>query len=233
MSDTTPDQPFLRAIAAAPDDDAPRLVYADWLDESGRPEWAELIRVQCEAERLRADRPWSRATARHAARLHAREMALLDVLQGQVEAFRPSLPGVGDFNLVRGVVHHVYLPAAAWLAHHAAILAAHPTVRAVTLTAWPELEATAPAEPSGPAPVVCIRGGRYCRVMPAFVWTPEASIRRLLMHEWPGIAFTLPEPGRGIPVPREFDANIDRLRRLNDLGPVLMEPRHIVMTRTE
>jgi uncharacterized protein (TIGR02996 family) len=42
---------FMRAIIAAPDDDAPRLVYADWLDENGEPERAELIRVQCEAAR--------------------------------------------------------------------------------------------------------------------------------------------------------------------------------------
>jgi uncharacterized protein (TIGR02996 family) len=37
-------EPFLRAICAAPDDDAPRLVYADWLDEHGHPDRAEFIR---------------------------------------------------------------------------------------------------------------------------------------------------------------------------------------------
>src|SRR5262245_32529246 len=31
---------FLRAILADPADDAPRLVYADWLDEQGTPEAA-------------------------------------------------------------------------------------------------------------------------------------------------------------------------------------------------
>lgn len=44
-SDTDAD--FLRAILAVPDDDAPRLIYADWLDENGQPERAEFIRVQC------------------------------------------------------------------------------------------------------------------------------------------------------------------------------------------
>ncbi len=43
---------LLRSILAAPDDDAPRLVYADWLDENGEPERAEFIRVQCELARL-------------------------------------------------------------------------------------------------------------------------------------------------------------------------------------
>jgi uncharacterized protein (TIGR02996 family) len=40
---------FLRAIQAAPDDDAPRLVYADWLDELGDPTStarAELLRLE-------------------------------------------------------------------------------------------------------------------------------------------------------------------------------------------
>ena len=39
---------LLRAILANPDDDLPRLVYADWLEEHGESERAEFIRVQCE-----------------------------------------------------------------------------------------------------------------------------------------------------------------------------------------
>ncbi|HJZ89258.1 MAG TPA: TIGR02996 domain-containing protein [Gemmataceae bacterium] len=41
-----------RAILAAPDDDAPRLVFADWLDEHGEPDQAEFIRLQCATDRL-------------------------------------------------------------------------------------------------------------------------------------------------------------------------------------
>ena len=37
---------LLAAVCAAPDDDLPRLVYADWCDENGQPERAEFIRVQ-------------------------------------------------------------------------------------------------------------------------------------------------------------------------------------------
>jgi uncharacterized protein (TIGR02996 family) len=39
---------FLRAIFDAPDDDTPRLIYADFLQENGDEDRAELIRVQCE-----------------------------------------------------------------------------------------------------------------------------------------------------------------------------------------
>jgi uncharacterized protein (TIGR02996 family) len=41
---------FLRDILAHPDDDAPRLIFADWLEEQGDPNSvarAEFIRVQC------------------------------------------------------------------------------------------------------------------------------------------------------------------------------------------
>jgi uncharacterized protein (TIGR02996 family) len=43
----TDDPAFLRAICANPDDDLPRLIYADWLDEHGDPDRAEFIRLQC------------------------------------------------------------------------------------------------------------------------------------------------------------------------------------------
>ena len=35
---------LLRALCEAPEDDAPRLIYADWLDEHGDPMQAEFIR---------------------------------------------------------------------------------------------------------------------------------------------------------------------------------------------
>ena len=38
---------FLREVLDFPEDDAPRLIYADWLEESGDPR-GEFIRVQCE-----------------------------------------------------------------------------------------------------------------------------------------------------------------------------------------
>lgn len=38
---------FVAAMRAAPGDDTPRLVAADWLEERGFAERAELVRVQC------------------------------------------------------------------------------------------------------------------------------------------------------------------------------------------
>jgi uncharacterized protein (TIGR02996 family) len=38
---------LLWSVCGSPDDDTPRLVYADWLEEHARPERAEFIRCQC------------------------------------------------------------------------------------------------------------------------------------------------------------------------------------------
>ncbi|MCI0704756.1 MAG: TIGR02996 domain-containing protein, partial [Planctomycetia bacterium] len=49
------EQSFLTAILAEPDDDTPRLVFADWLDERGTDDdkaHAALIRAQCQLEHL-------------------------------------------------------------------------------------------------------------------------------------------------------------------------------------
>jgi uncharacterized protein (TIGR02996 family) len=62
---------LLQDILANPDDDAPRLVYADWLDEHGDSDRAEFIRVQIEAARLGRDKAFRPA-------LHKRGQKLLD-----------------------------------------------------------------------------------------------------------------------------------------------------------
>src|SRR5262249_51837097 len=59
----TTEDDLLRALCEAPDDDAPRLVYADWLEEHGRLMRAELIRAQVELATLAGDTPRRRALA--------------------------------------------------------------------------------------------------------------------------------------------------------------------------
>jgi uncharacterized protein (TIGR02996 family) len=92
---------LLRAVFAHPEDDAPRLAYADWLDESGgEPERAALIRVQCELARLPADDPRADDFRRQEVKL----------LRGRKLKWRAGLPrwrGVvwGDFS--RGFIDSV------------------------------------------------------------------------------------------------------------------------------
>jgi uncharacterized protein (TIGR02996 family) len=49
-----------KAVLAAPDDDLPRLVYADRLEELGQPARAEFIRLQCH---VAATKPWDEGHA--------------------------------------------------------------------------------------------------------------------------------------------------------------------------
>jgi uncharacterized protein (TIGR02996 family) len=60
---------FLHTICAHPDDDAPRLVYADWLDERGDP-LGEFIRVQVELGKIKPSHPRSEM-------LRARQLELM------------------------------------------------------------------------------------------------------------------------------------------------------------
>jgi uncharacterized protein (TIGR02996 family) len=51
----TDDEAFRRAILANPEEDLPRLVYADFLQERGEEARAEFIRLQCASAKLRPD----------------------------------------------------------------------------------------------------------------------------------------------------------------------------------
>jgi uncharacterized protein (TIGR02996 family) len=53
----THDDAFLQAISESPEDETPRLVYADWLEEHSQPQRAELIRVECALAGLLATAP--------------------------------------------------------------------------------------------------------------------------------------------------------------------------------
>jgi len=65
---------LLRAIVESPDDDAPRLVYADWLDERGESDRAEFIRLQCAIHGSpMPDAEWKALVARCEALLAANE----------------------------------------------------------------------------------------------------------------------------------------------------------------
>jgi uncharacterized protein (TIGR02996 family) len=63
---------FLQAIREEPEDDAPRLIYADWLDEHGESDRAAFIRAQCRLATLEDSAPEA-AALREQARAILRE----------------------------------------------------------------------------------------------------------------------------------------------------------------
>jgi uncharacterized protein (TIGR02996 family) len=78
---------LLRAVCDNPDDDLPRLVFADWCDENGEPERAEFIRTQIELRK--ADVP-----AAGRAKLGLREGSLLSLWERRWKGELVSEPGL-------------------------------------------------------------------------------------------------------------------------------------------
>jgi uncharacterized protein (TIGR02996 family) len=108
----TTESDFLWAIVEAPDDDALRLVYSDWLEEHGRPRRAELIRVQVPLARLPARDP-------QRAELEGRELALLR--DNERQWLGPLRPWLSGWQFRRGLVEVVSLKAATLLKHAATL----------------------------------------------------------------------------------------------------------------
>jgi uncharacterized protein (TIGR02996 family) len=87
---------FMDEIAASPDDDAPRLVFADWLEERGDPR-AELIRLQCEMPKLEDYK------ARRALQVRVDEL----LKENYPRWSRPLRQYVGKLGFRRGMPEHV------------------------------------------------------------------------------------------------------------------------------
>jgi uncharacterized protein (TIGR02996 family) len=141
---------LLRAICAAPDDDTPRLVAADWLEEHGDPDRAAFIRIQCELARLEAagfgagadanglrrkERVYNGPASYQGPTWAAQECPELVHFRTREHAASPlSAPveGAERVGFRRGFIEEVVCPAAEWLAHGPAIRERQP-IRWVTL----------------------------------------------------------------------------------------------------
>jgi uncharacterized protein (TIGR02996 family) len=92
---------LLCAICERPDDDAPRLIFADWLDDHSDEQRAEFIRVQVELARL------PNADERRAA-LMQREQQLWDAIGERLRAELPQIDGLSwEWRFERGFVSWV------------------------------------------------------------------------------------------------------------------------------
>ena len=136
---------LLRAVVAAPADDVPRLVAADWLDEHGQPERAEFIRVQVELARLESAGDGASAAAevlRRKGRAFLGPLAThraLWALEACPELVRVEfrdrsaaplealqVAGAERLTFHRGFVEAVTCPADEWLQHGVEVRARQP-----------------------------------------------------------------------------------------------------------
>ena len=233
-----------RAVLDRPDDDTPRLVLADALDDAGTPDAADraaLIRAQCERDELILRWVWfecgshsDEVPAANAVR-HRELTQQTKGLLGRHAAVRQWLGPLGELapfagdkgygwqlapdgavwaGFERGFVGFVSCPAADWVAHGDAILAAHP-VRRVRLSTTPAVYPLMPVGASGhfwrfdgdPAgksiPLRDVderraRIGEFAEARDGSVGTPLGEhtpfVRELCRLRWPGVAFELPPP---------------------------------------
>jgi len=130
------------AILAAPDDDTPRLVYADWLQENDRPERAEFIRLQIAMARLMPHElvAWNMRTiemqASEKALLAAHGEEWLAPLRAKGEPFQSTVTH-GQF--CRGFVEIVWMPAT-WFRARAEVTFQRIPVRELRVTQTTEAE---------------------------------------------------------------------------------------------
>src|SRR6476646_10103294 len=111
---------FLRDVIENPDDDAPRLIFADWLDDNGDSDRAEFIRLQVERDRLPAHsvRSWQ---------LRARERKLE---QQHGERWRGTLAAItSETTFRRGFVEAAKLGVRQFINHAGELFALAPVRR--------------------------------------------------------------------------------------------------------
>jgi uncharacterized protein (TIGR02996 family) len=110
------DTDFLQTIILTPDDNAARLVYADWLEERGDPR-GEFIRLQIERSRI------SRKDPRFAP-LSTRESILL--VKHEKEWLKEIRRYVKGWRFRRGFVEDVVMGVQQFLAHAEEVLGRAP-----------------------------------------------------------------------------------------------------------
>ncbi|MFO0810388.1 MAG: TIGR02996 domain-containing protein [Gemmataceae bacterium] len=176
---TRDDEAFLAAILAHPDDDLPRLVYADWLDDRGDPR-GEFIRLEIELERdlLRYD---AAAKAR-LARIH-------ELLESNGDVWFANVAGVAsDFSHWRGFVDTITLESSAFLRHGADILDRDP-IRQVRLSgAWEDAERLAESPLLGRVRELSLREN-YLRNLEATIILESPHLHDLLWLDLAGNRF--------------------------------------------
>jgi uncharacterized protein (TIGR02996 family) len=164
---------FLEAIIASPEDDAPRLVYADWLDEHGDAARAEFIRAQCRKALLK---PWHRDYPI----LAWRERVLLARHEAAWREELPQIMGITWGTFERGFVHEVQVYNPELLSERAETICRAAPIRWATVSGFGE-----DWEPCPPAPYLTglwINGyGNLCKQPESFFCSPLLSALTMLI----------------------------------------------------
>ena len=126
----TTEDALLAAVAANPADDLPRLVYADWCDENGRPVRAEFIRLQIEIAKKET---LPRAALNVFSSLWQRQQQLLDDHPDELLGPLAGVVQPLNYEFRRGFLDWVQLGLADFLRYHESLgsVVPHPAARVV------------------------------------------------------------------------------------------------------
>lgn len=94
---TRDQEPFIRAILENPDDEAPLLIFGDWLEENGEFERAEHLRLRCELTRSVSERPAGDAVGLEQFRIEA-ERRLTELDRRYESSWLAELPRVDGLH---------------------------------------------------------------------------------------------------------------------------------------
>jgi uncharacterized protein (TIGR02996 family) len=222
------DADFLKAVIAAPDDDTPRLAFADWLDDRGDAGRAEFIRFQI--REAVGGLTWQERDRMFA------------MLREHGEAWKvPFLPGAQTFD--RGFVGGLSLSAEEYVRHAETIHASLPLTRLRLVVADPFAEALANIAPLRRVPSLDLSNsffGPRNRLAALLGLQPWPGLRQLRLRNnsfWPeGIAQFVQRAGQ-LPALRELDFSGNPLgdegiRQLAE-SPALAELRVLILRRDE
>jgi uncharacterized protein (TIGR02996 family) len=199
-------QAFVAAVREAPDEDTPRLVAADWLDEHGEHARAELVRVQCALARLVFGplTGWALRPGESYAALHSRLLCECDSCQTakplrgrEAELLGGPNPRPFAANVwaiyARGFCEHVRLPWEEWRDRGDQLLRREP-VRAVDLLTPPSghwIDANGVLTFWFTRGTTVVRKVREADVFARTGGGPH-TMKDVLETAYPGVAFTLP-----------------------------------------
>jgi uncharacterized protein (TIGR02996 family) len=119
---------LLTAIAAHPEEDTPRLMYADWLDEHGQPVRAEFIRGQIE---IAQKEHLPRVVLNRYVSLFQRNQELIDNHRAELLGPLAGLPGKVRIEFHRGFVSEVMIRLTHLCSHYDEIRVAFPFPRII------------------------------------------------------------------------------------------------------
>jgi uncharacterized protein (TIGR02996 family) len=202
---------LLKAILDHPEEDTPRLMYADALqerDEPGDGERAEFIREavaypHCEFVRLTARDPFPLLGLKPLAPVvigRASGDPLIDAansrtwMWGETESIGCVIHDLArelDYRPDHGFISGVRARADVWLRHGDAIVAAHP-VTSVRLTTYPAVHEESHRQWRLSKEWTGTGGAFVVPENPYRAERPDGLVLNVLARRWPRITFTLP-----------------------------------------